>query len=432
MIARSLAAGLLLLSAAAAAQSFAVTNAKLASGTGTPAVDGATIVVRDGRIATAGVGVAVPPGTPTVDAQGRWVTPGIVAGISRLGLIEVDAVDPSDDAEAETAPFSAALDVAPAINPRSVNIAINRMEGVTRAAVAPAIGQTVFAGQGAVIQLGEGNDPVVKPRAFQFVELGEAGADAAGGSRPAAFAIFTESLREAQALAAGRPAIDAGISRDAVINRADARALVPVVQGKQPLLVHVNRAQDIARVLELTRDFPALRLILVGVDEGWLVADRIAAAKVPVIVNALNDLPERFETVAATQSNAGRMVRAGVTVALGQLDDNDARQMRLLPQAAGNLVALTRVPGATGLSHEQALATITSAPATIFGIDAGSIAPGKRADLVIWDGDPLELSSAATAVYIDGRAVPMESRQTKLRDRYHPANKTGMPLHYTR
>ena len=417
----------LLLASSATAQTIAITNARMESG------GGATIVIRDGRIASVGAGSA-PAGAQIVDAAGKWVTPGLIGGFSRLGIIEVDAVEESDDADSSKSAFTAAIDIAPGVNPRSVNIPINRIEGITAAAVAPAPGKSVFIGQGAVITLGDTSDPVLKPRAFQFVELGERGAELSGGSRASAFAEFRNGLKEAQDyIRNGAKYRAATGDREALLTRADAEALVPVVEGRQPVMVHVERASDIERVLELRREFAALRLIIVGGAEGWIVAAKLAAARVPVIATASKDLPERFEMLGSTESNVGRMVRAGVTVALGMIDEDDARQIRLLPQQAGNLVAMAKVPGAVGLTHAEAMATITSAPAAIFGLDAGNLAPGRRADVVVWDGDPLELASAPVAVLIDGKPVPLVSRQTKLRDRYRPGKPaTGLPLSYGR
>jgi imidazolonepropionase-like amidohydrolase len=429
-----LGAAALALAAPAMAQTIAITNAKLAIGTGAAPIDGGTVVIRDGRIAAVGAGVAVPAGAQVLDAQGKWVTPGLIGGFTRLGLLEVDAVEGSNDTEAEDSPYSAAVDVAPAINPRSVNIPINRIEGVTRAVVAPAPGQdSVFYGQGAIITLADASDVVMKPRAFQFVELGERAAGLTGGSRGAAYAAFRTGLREALEYSRTRTLFQPGGHRESIYNKPDVEALVPVVQGRVPALVHVERASDIERVLELREEFPDLKLILVGVTEGWIVADKIAAAKVPVIASAMNNLPANFERLGATQSNVGRMVNAGVKVALGMIDDDDGRQIRLLPQHAGNLVAVGRLPGGTGVSPEQALALMTSAPAEIFGLtDLGTLAPGKRADVVVWDGDPLELASAPVAVMIDGRQVPLVSRQTRLRDRYMPNRPQDMPEHYRR
>lgn len=423
----------LALAAPAMAQTVAITNAKVATGTGAAPIDGGTVVIRDGRIVSVGRGGA-PAGAQVIDAQGRWVTPGLIGGFTRLGLLEVDAVDSSNDTNAEDSPFKASIDITPGLNPQSVNIPINRIEGITRAVVAPSAGeQSVFAGQGAIITLGDTDDIATRPRAFQFIELGEFGAELAGGSRGAAFADVRNGLREALAYARNPAGYEGGKDRDAILTRADAAALVPVVQGRMPAIVHVERASDILRVIDLKREFPNLKLILVGVSEGWMVADKIAAAGVPVIASAMNDLPARFEMLGATQANVGRMVKAGVKVALGMIDDEDGRQIRLLPQHAGNLVAVGRLPGGPALTPEQALMLMTKAPADIFGLtDLGTLEPGKRADVVVWDGDPLELASAPVAVMIDGRQVPLTSRQTKLRDRYMPNRPNDMPAQYRR
>ena len=440
------------------AQTFAVTGGTLALGDGSGPIPGGTVVVRDGRIVAAGVNVRVPAGAQVIDARGKWVTPGIVAGFSRLGLAEVDltlheeegaggssdTAGSADDTTSE-GPFSAAIDVVPAINPRSQPIAVNRADGVTRAIVAPAAGKSIFAGQGAVIDTGADMDPVTAPRKFQFVELGQTGAKNAGGSRASAFALFRNALREAGQLRRYAPSVQGGRgeppdererpvvrdpnesrlyearrNEDVLLTRFDAAALVPVLQGRQYLFVHVERARDILNVLDLTREFPGLKIVLVGTSEGWMVADRIARSGVPVIASAVNDLPASFEEIAATQSNVGRMRAAGVKVSIGMIDDNDTRNLFMERQYAGNLVGLQKIPGATGVSWGEALAMITSRPAEAIGMgqEIGSLAPGRRADLVIWSGDPLEGASAAEQVFIDGIRQPLETHQTRLRDRY--------------
>lgn len=407
----------------------AIVNARLATVARPDPIEGGTLLIEDGRIAAAGRGVAVPAGAEVVDAAGRWVTPGFIAGFSRLGLIEVDSVDDAVDAGAAASPFSAAIDVAPAINPSAPGIAITRIEGVTRAVVAPQAARRLFGGRGTLIRLGPGDDLTMPGHSFQFAELGERGAELAGGSRGAAVAEFRNALREAAAYARDPRSKEGGWTRDSILPALDAEALAPVAAGRMPILIRAERASDIRNVLNLKAEFPLLRPVVVGASEGWLVARELAAAGVPVIASALNDLPARFETVAATQSNVGRMVAAGVTVAIGLIDDDDGHQVRLLPQHAGNLVAVARVPGATGLRHAQALALLTSAPAAIFGLsgELGTLEAGKRADVVIWDGDPLELSSAPVAVYIDGSEIPLVSRQTELRDRYLPSVRAASP-----
>ena len=416
-----------------AAQTIAITNGTVAIGDGSAPIERGTVVIRDGRVVAAGAGVAVPAGAEVVDAAGKWVAAGFVAGFSTLGLADADGVGESNDVAARTTPFNAAIDIAPAINPANIMLANERAGGVTRAIVSPRTGNSIFAGQGAVIDLGEDADAITRARAFQYVELGEDGARQAGGSRPAAYAALRDAFAQARDYARS-PATFDGRGRDSLLKRGDAAALLPVLDGRVPLLVHVERAADIRTVLGLKREFPGLRLVLVGVAEGWMVAREIAAARVPVIAQGLADLPASFEMVGATESNAGRMAAAGVTVALSTIGANDAPGEHVVRQFAGNLVAITRVPGHTGMDWGRAFAAITSAPAAVLGMEGeiGSLRPGRRADVVIWDGDPLELSSAPTAVWVDGVAQPMRSRQRLLRDRYLTPTEGALPKAYER
>ncbi len=460
MIRSALAALLLAAAAPVAAQTVVITGGTVALGDGSEPIPGGTVVIRDGRIVGVGVNVAVPPDAEMVDARGKWVTPGIVAGFSRLGLSEVDlSADGSTDDRAPNGPFSAAIDVAPAINPLTTTIPVNRADGVTRAIVAPNAARNIFAGQGAVIDLGADMNPITARRRFQFVELGETGAERAGGSRASAHVLFRNALREASelqrfAVPVSSTAIpdpgpeplvrdpnesrligpNARRSEDVLLTRFDAAALVPVLQGRQYLLVHVERASDILQVIRIKREFPSLKLVLVGATEGWTVADQIAASGIPVIASAANDLPSSFEQLAATWSNVGRMRNAGVKVSIGMIDDNDTRNLFNERQYAGNLVALQQVPGATGVSWGEALAMITSAPAEAIGLGSqlGSLRSGKRADVVLWSGDPLEMTSNVDAVWIDGVRQPLETRQTKLRDRYKDLTPNTLPEAYRR
>lgn len=410
------------------AQDFAITNATVGTGDGSAPIEHAIVVVRAGKIVSVGRDTAAPGGTQVIDGTGKWVTPGLFSAVTDLGLWDVEAVDDSNDTSAEKSPFNAALDVATALNPSSEHIAVSREGGVTRASVAPMNGASIFAGQGAVIDLGQDAAIVMKPRAFQYVELGESGARLSGGSRVAAHTALRNALREAREVAA----LPAGAQRqgDVLLTRADAAALAKVIDGTQTLYVGVERASDIRGVLALKAEFPKLDLVLVGATEGWLVAPEIAAAGVPVVTIPMRDLPATFETLAATMSNVGRMKKAGVKVAIGMFMGMD--QPRNAPQQAGNLVALTKIPGASGLTWGEALAAITSIPAEIsgFGGKAGVLAPGAAGDVVLWDGDPLELSSAPVSVWIDGVKQPVDSHQARLRERYKDLDETYLPKAY--
>jgi imidazolonepropionase-like amidohydrolase len=416
-------AALIALPVAANAQTTAITGGTVVIGDGTAPIDGGTVIITAGRVTAAGKGIAIPAGATRVDATGKWVTPGIVAGFSRLGLAAVDAVDPSNDTQANASPFGASIDIAPAVNADVSAIAVNRAAGVTRAVVSPESGRSIFGGQGAIIDTGADPRPITKARAFQFVEFGEAGARIAGGSRAAWFATFRNAMAEVR------------IPRDdGELKRADAVSLAPVLSGQTKLLVHAESATDILAVLDLKREFPTLDIVIVGATEGWRVAGALATARIPVIASALSDLPVSFEQIGATQSNIGRMKAAGVTVAMGMIDDNDTRQAQHSVQYAGNLVALTKVPGATGMNWVDAFATITSKPAEIMGLggEIGSLRAGRRGDVVMWDGDPLEVTSGVEAVWIDGVKQPLSTRQTRLRDRYTRPGEGDLPKAYDR
>jgi len=416
----------------ALAQDVTITNARLVIGDGSAPIEGGTVVVQGGKVVYAGPQQAAVNGSTTIDAKGAWVTPGIFAVVTTLGLADVSAVDETNDITARKAPFSAALDAATAVNPTSQQILVDKAAGITRAATPMAPSGSIFAGQGAIIDLDGDARPIVQARAFQMINLGEDGADRAGGSRAAAHVLLRAAMREAQALV-GKPGIpettEIGKADLLLLGRFDAEALVPVVTGKQKLYVEVERMADIRAVLALKQEFPKLDLVLVGVTEGWLVADEIAAAGVPVIANGLIDLPETFEQLGATQSNIGRLAKAGVKVAINAATLNDPRR---LSQVAGNLVALTKMPGASGLEWSKTFAAISSVPADISGMGgkAGVLRAGAFGDVVIWDGDPLELGTIPTQVYIGGVQQDLTNHQTRLRDRYMDLDESDRPKAY--
>lgn len=449
-------AGLIACASPLFAQDVAITNATVATGDGSEPIRGAAVVVRGGKVIFAGPSAQMPamPAATVIDGTGKWVTPGLFAAMTSLGLSDAGGVEESNDAGSRGSPFGAALDVAPALNPASQHVAVARGGGVTRASVLSQPTSSIFGGQGALVDLGADPVMVMRPRAFQLVVLGETAARIAGGSRVSAHAVLRNALREARQygadprIAAARQVreietgddipvdprlIDSPAPReDVLLTRFDAAALVPVVNGIQPLYVNVERASDIRAVLALKSEFPRLRLVLVGADEGWLVAREIAAAGAPVIANPMNDLPSSFERLAATQSNVGRMIRAGVKVAFGGLAGTTGDQPKNLPQYAGNMVALTKMPGATGLSWGEAFAAISSVPAEISGQGgrAGVLKPGAAGDLVIWDGDPLEVTSAAERVFIDGVEQPRDDHQRGLASRYRDLDTSDLPKAY--
>ena len=422
-----LASAAALIAAPLAAQTTAIIGGKLVIGDGSAPIEGGTVLIRNDRVVAAGANIAIPANAQRIDATGKWVTPGIFAGFSRIGLVEVGAVTQTNDMNASGSPFSAALDVQYAINPFASAVAVNRAAGVTRAVVSPSTSGSIFGGYGAIVDLGQDENAITQARSFQFVELGETGHSRAGGSRSASHIQFRALLEEARTYARNPTAFDSDL-----LKASDAKALLPVINGSTKLLVHVESANDILKVLDLRKDFPALKMVLVGANEGWRVAGHIAAAGVPVLASALSDLPYGFEDLAATQSNIGRMKDAGVKVAIGMINDRDAHQLRYSVQYAGNLVALNKVPRATGLSWNEAFAAISSVPAEIMdmGGQLGSLKTGRQADVVIWDGDPLELSTQVEKVLIDGVEQSLSNRQLRLRDRYRNPTPGALPKAY--
>jgi imidazolonepropionase-like amidohydrolase len=373
-------------------------------------IQNGTLVIENGRVrAVGGPQVAVPAGARRIDAHGKVVTPGLFDSLSALGVVEVNAVEGTRDGRVQDDRVTAAFNVADGLNPRSVLIPVNRIEGLTRAVIAPAPGKSLIAGQGVIITLGGPGDFLVRSPVAMFAVLGEQGSHLAGGSRAAALLRLKEAFQDALDYSANRKAFDAGDRRSYALSRLDLEALLPVVKGTLPLVVAVDRASDIETLLRFAKEWK-LKLILSGASEGWKVADQIAAAKVPVLVNPMNDLPDSFESLGSTLENAARLHKAGVAFAFMTGDAHNARNLK---QAAGNAVAY-------GLPWDAALEAITTAPARIWGIADryGTLEPGKDADVVIWDGDPLELTTFADAVFIRGKEMPMKSRQTELRDRY--------------
>ncbi|MGH9458171.1 MAG: amidohydrolase family protein [Thermoanaerobaculia bacterium] len=406
------------LAALASAETVAITGATIHTMGPQGTIENGTVVIEGNQIAAVGRDVAIPAGARRIDARGRIVTPGLFNSLTRLGVVEVSSVSGTSDQSVEGDRITAAFDVKYGINPESVLIPVTRIDGITRALVAPSAGDSLIAGQGAVIHLGETGPLVVATPVAMFAQLGEDAAEDAGGARGAAMLRLREALQDALDFAANRRAFESGDRREYALSRLDLEALGPVVRGELPLVVTVRRASDILGALQLAREFD-LRLVLTGADEAWKVARQIVEAGVPVLLNPMENLPSSFEALGATLENAARLHRAGVTVALVTGDAHNARNVR---QAAGNAVAY-------GMPWDAALAAVTVVPARIWGIadEYGTIEAGKDADLVVWNGDPFELATFPSAVFIRGEQIPVESRQLELRDRYSDPNATLPP-----
>lgn len=370
------------------------------------------VLIVDGRIAAVGAEVAAPRGARVVEAQGAFVTPGAFAAMSEVGLSEISGSGAPNDADVEGDLMAASVDAARGFNPQVTAIAITRMEGVTRAAIAPSAEHTMFSGRGALVSMSGAPDSVFAARAFMVVELGEAGAERTGGSRAALWPAFEAALRDAREYPQRYRSGQGG----AVLNELDAAALAPFARGEGLFLVRMERAADIRELIRFKRANPGLDFAIHGGAEAWQVADELRAANIAVIVDPLSNLPDRFERLSARLDNAALLQQAGVRIAIApQPGTVDAHQARLSLQLAGNAVA-------NGLPWDAAFAAVSRGPAEIFGAgrELGRLERGYLADVVVWDGDPLEVMSAPRAVFIEGVEQPLVSRQTRLRDRYNP------------
>jgi len=394
--------------APAAAQDFAITNAHLVTPGPVGEVENGTVVVRGGRIAAVGADIAVPAGLRIIDARGATVTPGLIAVNTALGLVEVSSVSETSDNRTKNSGISASFDVQYGLNPASTLIPIARLGGVTHAVVMPDYDDSdqerelPFAGKAALISLGEGANILHRPGVGMMLELGEDGAARIGGSRAAEFV----QLRQIFDLVRQPPRDEYPFE----LSEADIAALKPVLAGTMPLIVVVHRAADIQQVLKLARDY-RLKIILSGAEEAWRVANDIAAAKIPVLLNPTSNIPSNFDMLGATLKNASILHAAGVEIAIAGNDSG--HRVREMRYNAG--LAVSR-----GLPYAAGIEALTLAPARIFGVadQLGSIAPGKTADIVIWDGDPLEPLTQPSTIFIAGREQPLISRATELGKRY--------------
>ncbi len=426
----------------AAAQDVAITGGRVL--TGTSVIENGTVVIRNGKVVSVSTGAA-PAGLRTIDARGQIVAPGFVAVDSGLGGSEVGSVRGSNDLSNNANTLSAAFDLSYGLDPWSFTLPVARLGGVTRAVVTPQHAGSggghshddsdfagaghggfqspgLFAGQAAVIKLG-GADILVKPRVAMVAPFGEAGKGVAGGARGAEFVLFKETLAEVRLYARNKAAYDRAALRDLSLSRADLEALIPVANGAMPLIVSVNRASDIQQVLRLARE-EGVKVILDGAAEGWLVADEIAAAKVPVLLHPITNLPGNFEMRAARMQNAAALNAAGVVIAI-KGNEGSTHRARDIRYNAGNAVS-------HGLPFAAAIQAITVNPARIFGFDGqfGELKPGAAGDVVVWSGDPLEPLSQPSAVFIDGVEQPLQARNLLLRDRYRTGGEGAMPVAY--
>ena len=399
-----------LVGTASAADSLLIRNATVHTLT-SEAQLGTDVLIRDGRIVEIGRGLAAPSGVRVIDAQGRPVTPGIFAGLSRIGLEEIGLESTTGDHAQRLGQMRPEFDVSLAYNPAAMSVGVHRSNGLTFTVLTPgaASGGSLIAGLGAPVSL---DGSVILPQRILFVDLGGDANDLSGGSRAAQFMLLRQAIVEARA-----PNL-VMVHDERLLSPSGRQVLLDFLKNPGLIVFDVDRAADIRNVIRLVRE-EKLRAVIRGGSEAWRIARELAVAQIPVILDPLVNLPDSFDDLGATLENAARLRKAGVTVAISMRGSevDDAGKAR---QAAGNAVA-------HGMPWADGLAAITRIPAEIFGIADrfGSIAVGRSADLVMWSGDPLEVSSAAMLVVSNGTVQSLESRHTALRDRYAERVRTG-------
>ncbi len=383
------------------AESVLIRNATVHTMTTAGTLKGTDVLVTDGVVTDIGTSLSA-SGAQVIDAKGQPLTPGLFGGMTHVGIEEV--LDPTTEDQAlEMNEMRPEFDVMKAFNPESSTLGVARIGGITFAAIIPGTDEksTIVAGEGAIVRLDGGT---TKSRIL-FVELGSDANEISGGTRAAQFMLLRQAILEAR--------------NQAAIAEGDERLLTPLgrkvlrefIDGAGVILFDVDRAADIRQVLAFAQA-EKLKIAIAGAAEGWRVAAELAAAKVPVFVDPFENLPDSFDSIGSTLENAARLHKAGVQVGftMGSTEPHNIRKQR---QTAGNAVA-------HGLPWDAALAAITRVPAEVFAVAdrVGTIEKGRRADLVLWSGDPLEVTSLAEQVFIDGKLQSPRSRQTELRDRY--------------
>jgi imidazolonepropionase-like amidohydrolase len=380
-----------------------------------PAIQNGTVLMRDGKIIAVGADVAVPSGAQRIDATGKIVTPGFIDASTTLGLVEIGGEPSTRDANAKgTDAIAASFRSWDGLNSESVMWAPARNEGITSAVVAPSGG--LVSGEAAVVDLADGTAAEMIRRApvAMFAQIDNP-RGAQTGARGELIGRIRNLIEDVKFYQAHRSDYDRSASRSLSAPRADLEAMIPVVEGKLPLAIDADRVDDIEAALRLAKEFN-LKIMIVGGAEAWLAANDLAAAHVPVLAGAMNNIPTSFQTLNQRQENLGILSKAGVPVAIiGNNGDGDEElfNVRNVKYEAGNAVAY-------GMTHDAALRAVTLGPAEMFGVadHVGSLQPGRDANVVIWSGDPFEFSTHAEHVYIHGRDVIAPSRQDMLTQRY--------------
>ena len=410
----SLAASILMASSSVAmAQTIAITNATLHTATEQGTLQNATVIIKDGVISA--INPSAVDAQKIIDAKGQDLTPGFIAPMTAIGLVEVGAVSQSRDNSDDKADIT--FDPSLAFNPDSTVIPYTRKGGITSTVITPANAKSIFRGLNSHMDLsGELEHSEIETGIGAFVSLGSA----SKGSRALKMQKLIKELDErVQKVAAAKS--KKGDKKDAKPPSEKDKILDALLAGEKVLTVYANRASDLLQLIKVKQKFN-LNVVLLGGSDAPKVAKQLAAANISVIMSPIANLPRSFDGRHASLNDAKTLIDAGVNVLFIEREVHNIYQLRFL---AGIAIA-------NGVKREDALKALSANVAKAYGLDAGTIAVGKRADLVLWQGDMFDVSGAVDKIWIEGKAYTTESRHDKLRERYRNKTQKAMPPAYTK
>ena len=389
----------LLIAPSAFADSVLVTNANLMSMGPLGTQHGVSVLIEDDVIADIGTNITTAADT-VIDANGAIVTPALFAGATATGLVEVNAVRESADgsmSDTKDNTVQVGFDVRDAYSPLSSVVGVTRVEGFGYSLLMASGGQYSVAGRGSLVDF-DGGFESFNGSDVLFIDVGGYAADKVGGSRAAHWMLLDGIMADLKRRSSERE----------YLSQSGKEHLKDLTKNGV-FVFSANRAADIRKVISFSNEY-RLNSVITGGREAWLLADELAAADIPVMVNGLDNLPSNFDALGSRLDNAALSHDAGVQVLFTSGETHNARKVR---QGAGTAVA-------HGMPHEAAVEAMTTAPSRVFGGRVRALEVGNRADMVIWSGDPLEVTSYATSVILKGEVTSMATRQSKLLERYLP------------
>ncbi len=403
---------ILLLASALCADTIAITNAKIHTLAG-PIIEKGTILLRDGKIEAVGANVQVPAEARVIDVSGKQVFPGFIDANCHVGLSEINQVTATVDSSEGVDPVTPQMRVTDAFFPESFAVGVTRSNGVTSGIISPA-DENVFAGMSALIEFsGKRIDEVVlKPVTALHVTMGEAPKEKYGeankmpSTRMGTAALLRQTFLKTREYDEKWKRYESKKSEKSTKDTTETPperdmkldAVLDVLNGKIPLVVSAHRVDDILTAIRIADEFGIKKQLVINHGtNAYKIADLLAHEKIPVIVGPVTTQPDKMETLGANYESASLLHKAGVLIAI---QSNETHNARNLPYEAALAVA-------NGLPYEVALKAITTNVAKIFGFETvlGTLEAGKRANLIVADGDPLEPRTKITHVFIGGEEI---------------------------